>query len=110
LLIPDSLPEVPALGYLANQTFHKLLSSEFMATKASLKRNQRPSCTISLPKLDTFHFTQLLYALEVQTALAGAVLGIDPFNQPGVELGKKYTHALMGSQGYEHLINEAMGV
>ena len=81
-----------------------------MATKASLKRNQRPSCTISLPKLDVFHFAQLLYAIEVQTALAGAFLGIDPFNQPGVELGKQYTHALMGSHGYEHLINEAMGV
>jgi glucose-6-phosphate isomerase len=110
LIIPDSLPSVPALGYLANQSFHKLLSSEFLATKASLKRNQRPNCTISLPKLDIFHFAQLLYALEVQTALAGAFLGIDPFNQPGVELGKQYTHALMGSHGYEHLVNEAQGL
>ena len=110
LVIPDSLPSVSALGYLANQSFHKLLSSEFLATKASLKRNQRPNCTITLPKLDSFYFAQLLYALEVQTALAGAFLGIDPFNQPGVELGKQYTHALMGSQGYEHLINEAKGV
>jgi glucose-6-phosphate isomerase len=41
--------------------------------------------------------------------LAGSLLNIDPFDQPGVELGKQYTHALMGRKGYEHLVAEAKG-
>lgn len=108
-LIPDSLPNVSALGYMANRGFHELLEAEFVATRSSLTRNQRPNMTITLPKIDAYHFAQLLYFLEVQTAIAGALLNIDPFDQPGVELGKQYTHALMGRKGYEHLVAEAKG-
>jgi glucose-6-phosphate isomerase len=107
--IPDSLPGVSALGYMANRGFHELLTAEFVATRSSVTRNQRPNMTISLPAVDAYHFAQLLYFLEVQTALAGALLNIDPFDQPGVELAKQYTHALMGRKGYEHLVAEAKG-
>ncbi len=44
---------------------------------------------------------QLLYMLEVQTAIAGALYNVDAFNQPGVEQSKYYTYALMGRAGYE---------
>ena len=44
---------------------------------------------------------QLLYMLEVQTAIAGALYNINAFNQPGVEQAKNYTYALMGRAGYE---------
>jgi glucose-6-phosphate isomerase len=107
--IPDSLPHVSALGYMAGKGFHELLMAEFIATRSSLTRNQRPNATITLPKVDAYHFAQLLYFFEVQTAIAGALLNIDPFDQPGVELGKQYTHALMGRKGYEHLVAEAKG-
>lgn len=103
-LIPDSLPSVPKLGYLANQPFHKLMTSEFLATRASLTNNQRPNVTITLPSITPYTLAQLLFLLEVQTGIAGELLNIDPFNQPGVELAKQYTHALMGSAGYQHLL------
>ena len=97
------------LGYLGNRTFAELLSAEFESTRASLTRNQRPNITLTLPQVDAYHLAQLLYLLEVQTALTGALLEIDPFDQPGVELAKQYTHALMGRSGYEHLVSEARG-
>ena len=103
------LAALAGLAYMANKGFHELLSAEFVATRSSLTRNQRPNATVRLPKVDAYHFAQLLYFFEVQTALAGSLLNIDPFDQPGVELGKQYTHALMGRKGYEHLVAEANG-
>lgn len=107
--IDNSLPEASELTYLAGKSFHQLLTAEFEATRASLTRNQRPNLTLAVPEITPYYFAQLLYFFEVQTGLAGHLLGIDPFNQPGVELAKTYTYALMGRQGYEHLIDQARG-
>ncbi|MBX2861630.1 MAG: hypothetical protein KTR14_10370 [Vampirovibrio sp.] len=112
---PDGNLSIPSpfkiedLSYLENKTFHQLMTAEFESTRASLTNNQRPNVTITLPKLDAYHFAQLLYLLEVQTAIAGALFHIDPFDQPGVELAKKYTYALMGRKGFEHMVDEAKG-
>jgi glucose-6-phosphate isomerase len=54
-----------------------------------------------LPEVRPFTVGQLLYVLEVQTALVGFLLGVNPFDQPGVEAGKVATYALMGRPGYE---------
>lgn len=107
--IPNLYPDMPDLSYLGNQTFETLLQAEGDATRASLTKNQRPNITITLPRLDAYHLGQLLFFLEVQTALAGSLLNVDPFDQPGVELAKQYTYALMGRPGFEHLKDEAAG-
>lgn len=107
--IPDAMPGIDALEYLANQPFHKLLTAEFEATRATLTKSQRPNVTWVLPKVDTHHFAQLLYVLMIQTGLAGYLMNIDPFDQPGVEQGKIFTYALMGRKGYDHLVAEAKG-
>ena len=57
--------------------------------------------TISLPKVDAYNLAQLLYMLEVQTAIAGELYNVNTFNQPGVEQAKNYTYALMGRAGFE---------
>ena len=54
-----------------------------------------------MDKINPYNMGQLLYMLEVQTAIAGELYGIDTFNQPGVEQAKNYTYALMGRAGYE---------
>ena len=61
----------------------------------------RPTITITLDKVDGYNVAQLLYMLEVQTAIAGELYNINTFNQPGVEQAKNYTYALMGRAGYE---------
>ncbi len=106
LVIPNAFPELESLSYLSDKPFHQLLNAEFEGTRASLTHNQRPTTTLTLPQVDAYHFAQLLYLLEVQTAIAGGLFNIDPFNQPGVEDGKKYAKALMGDPKLAHLLDE----
>ena len=55
----------------------------------------------TLDKIDAYHLGAFIQMLEFQTAFVGELLGIDAFDQPGVELGKVYTFGLMGRKGYE---------
>lgn len=107
--IPKIYTQVKDLAYLGGKTFGKLLGSEFQATRATLTRSERPNVTLTLPKLTPYHFAQLLYLLEVQTAIMGRLMNINPFDQPGVEQAKIYTRALMGDKAYKHLVDEARG-
>lgn len=110
LQIPSNqFNDIEDLNYLNGKPMSQLMAAEFESTRASLTSNQRPNITLTLPQVDAYHFAQLLYLLEVQTSFAGALFGIDPFDQPGVELAKKYTYALMGRKGYEDLISVARG-
>ena len=93
--------EYTGIGYLGGQSINKLLNAEADSTRVALADYNRPSVTITLPKIDGYHIGQLLYMLEVQTAIAGALYKIDAFNQPGVDQSKDYTYALMGRAGYE---------
>lgn len=105
----NQFSDVEDLNYLNGKPMSQLMQAEFESTRASITSNQRPNMTLTLPQVDAYHFAQLLYLLEVQTAIAGALMNIDPFDQPGVELAKKYTYALMGRKGYEGLVAEARG-
>ncbi|WP_373532063.1 glucose-6-phosphate isomerase [Vampirovibrio sp.] len=105
----NQFSDIEDLNYLNGKPMSQLMQAEFDSTRASITANQRPNMTLHLPQVDAYHVAQLLYLLEVQTAIAGALMGIDPFDQPGVELAKKYTYALMGRKGYENLVAEARG-
>lgn len=101
---PLSIPvsqEVPELSYLGGQTLSRLLKNELKATAIALARAGRPNCTITLDRIDAATVGALLFWLEVQTVFAGAFLHIDPLDQPGVEIGKVITAALMGRAGSE---------
>jgi glucose-6-phosphate isomerase len=100
LPIPHAFAEQEGIGYLGGHHIGELLLAEHTATALALSHNQRPNCTLSMPELNPFTMGQLLYLLEVQTAFSGALYGINPFDQPGVEEGKQATYALMGRQGY----------
>lgn len=103
----DSTVEIPkifdytGIGYLGGRTINDLLNAEADATKVALVDFERPNVTISLPRVNGYFVAQLLYMLEVQTAIAGELYNINTFNQPGVEQAKDYTYALMGRAGYE---------
>lgn len=89
------------IGYLCGKTVNELINAEADATMVALTDFKRPNVTITIPKVDEYNIAQLLYMLEVQTAIAGGLYNIDAFNQPGVEQAKNYTYALMGRKGYE---------
>ncbi len=98
--IPKTV-EYPELKYLESQSMKKLFDSEMEATSIALTDNNRVNCTFVVPEVNPFTFGQLIYLYEVQTAFSGGLYGIDAFNQPGVEAGKKATYALMGRKGFE---------
>jgi glucose-6-phosphate isomerase len=93
--------EYTGIGYLGGNTINNLLNAEADATKISLIDYSRPTVTITLDKIDEYHIAQLLYMLQVQTAIAGELYNINTFNQPGVEQAINYTYALMGRPGYD---------
>jgi glucose-6-phosphate isomerase len=103
----ESVPgEIPELDYLQGAELGQLLQREQVATAWALKQAQRPNFTISAPVVDAAIIGELFYLYELQTVMAGALLDINPFGQPGVEAGKNATYALMGRAGYESLREE----
>ncbi|OGH99365.1 MAG: hypothetical protein A2104_03590 [Candidatus Melainabacteria bacterium GWF2_32_7] len=98
--------ENTGIGYLCGKTINDLINAEADSTKVALTDFKRPNVTLTLPKINEYYLAQLLYMLEVQTAIAGGLYNIDAFNQPGVEQAKNYTYALMGRKGYEESASE----
>ena len=98
--------EYTGIGYLGGKTINQLLNAEADSTRVALAGYKRPTVTITLDKVDGYHLGQLMYMLEVQTAIAGELYNINAFDQPGVEQAKNYTYALMGRMGYEESANE----
>ncbi|MCD6460557.1 glucose-6-phosphate isomerase [bacterium] len=99
--IPDDYKDIEQLSYLGNKTLNQLIKAEQDATTVALARSNRPSCTITLDKLDAKTLGALMYMFEYQIAIAGELYNIDAFDQPGVEEGKNLTYAMMGRKGYE---------
>lgn len=97
--------EYTGIGYLGGKTINQLINAEADSTRVALADYQRPTVTITIPKINGYYVAQLLYMLEVQTAIAGELYNIDTFSQPGVEQAKNYTYALMGRVGYEESAN-----
>jgi len=95
-------------SYLVGHTLGGLLKAECRATAYALAQSGQLNMTVTLPVLSAFTMGQLLYFFELQTALAGILQNIDPFNQPGVEQSKRATFALLGRPGYDGLRQEIL--
>jgi glucose-6-phosphate isomerase len=89
------------LEYLPGHTLGELLQAEYRATSAALTQMGRMNCTLRLPDLSAATVGEALMFLQVATGYAGVWYGIDPFDQPGVELGKRLTFAAMRRPGYD---------
>ena len=99
--IPPAYPDIDAIAYLGGHSLAGLLDAERRATAAALADSGRMNMTIALPRLDAHAVGQLLVMLAIATVYAGALYGVDPLDQPGVELGKRLTYGLMGRPGAE---------
>ncbi len=98
--IPKVKTGLEAMDYLPGQTLAKLLGAEQRSTAAALTETGRPNCTFTLDKVDAEHIGAFLQLMEFETAFMGELLNINAFDQEGVELGKKFTFALMGRKGF----------
>ena len=94
--IPALHADVPELAYLGGHSLGELIDIEQRATAGALARRGRPNMTLHLDRVDAAHVGELMMLLEIATAYAGALYGIDAFNQPGVELGKQFAYAMLG--------------
>lgn len=94
----SGLPE--DVAYLSGHSLGELLAAELDATAAALARSGRMNAMITLPRIDAEIFGELLMFFQLATGYAGIWYGVDPFDQPGVELGKRLTFAAMGRPGY----------
>jgi glucose-6-phosphate isomerase len=99
--IPPLYRDVPDLAYLGGHTLGELLDVERRATAGALARRGRPNMTFTLDAVDARHVGALIFLLEMATAYAGELYGIDAFDQPGVELGKQFTYGMLGRPGFE---------
>ena len=99
--LPDRHPGVGAFGYLGGHTMEELLDVERKATEEALRQRGRPSMTLEIPRLDAETLGQLLMLFQIGTVHAGALYGVNPMDQPGVELGKELTYGLLGREGFE---------
>lgn len=93
------LPE--ALRYLQGQSLGKLLNVEKQATEYALVASQRPCLTIRFPKVNEETVGQFIMLWEAATSITGGLLHINPYDQPAVQMGKEFTFALMGREGFE---------
>jgi glucose-6-phosphate isomerase len=98
--IPGRADLPPDLAYLSGHTMGELLTAEYRATSAALAQMGRMSCTLSFPDLSAATVGEAIMFFQIATGYAGVWYGIDPFDQPGVELGKRLTYAAMGRPGY----------
>src|SRR5437667_446416 len=99
--LPTTYQDLEGVGYLGGHSLGELLNAEQRATELALAKRGRPSATLVLPAVNAFTLGQLLYLLETATVAVGALAGIDPFGQPGVEEGKRLAYGLMGRPGFE---------
>lgn len=97
--IPTRHSDVPELSYLRGHSLGELLDIERRATAGALAARGRFNANIALDAVDPWHVGALLQLFALATAYAGALYGINAFDQPGVELGKNFAYAMLGKPG-----------
>lgn len=105
-VIPHAFDDIPNVAFLSGHTLNELISAECRATEHAVTVSGHMNKTIIMPEVNEFTLGQLIQLLEMQTAFAGELLGIDAFDQPGVEEGKNATYALLGKEGYSEKLAE----
>ncbi len=83
------------LSYMAGKSFGSLLDACYQGTSKALTTAKRPHVTITLTRLDEFHLGQLFFCFMAEVVLLGKLYRIDPYGQPGVELGKTITRKIL---------------
>jgi glucose-6-phosphate isomerase len=99
--IPREYQQVDALAYLGGHTLGELLDAERRATAHALAQRGRMNMTLELPGLNAHAMGQLFMMLQIATVYAGALYQVNPFDQPGVELGKELAYGYFGRPGYQ---------
>ena len=99
--LKDEATNVDGLNFLSNQNMSVVNRKAFEGTVIAHTEGGVPNIVLELPRLDEFELGYIIYFFEKACAISGYMLGVNPFDQPGVESYKKNMFALLGKPGYE---------
>lgn len=103
IVLEADVENADGLNFLAGKTLSYLNEKAFEGTVLAHTDGGVPNLILRLDKMDAYHIGALIYFLEKACAISGYILGVNPFDQPGVEMYKKNMFALLGKPGYEDL-------
>lgn len=101
MLFPNDEENLDGLNFLAGKRVDEVNKMAELGTRLAHVDGGVPNIRVSVPVLNEYYIGQLIYFFEIACGISGNVLGVNPFNQPGVEAYKKNMFALLNKPGYE---------
>lgn len=101
VVIKEEAKDLDGLNYLAGKTMEFINTKSLEGTMLAHADGGSPTLKITIPELSSYHFGYMIYFFEKACAMSGYLLGVNPFDQPGVEEYKRNMFALLGKPGYE---------
>ncbi len=99
--VPENAANLDGINYLAGKNVDEVNKMAELGTKIAHVEGGVPNMRIEIEKLDEYVLGELIYFFEKACGISGYILGVNPFNQPGVEAYKKNMFALLNKPGYE---------
>ena len=101
LLFPHDEENLDGLNFLSGKRGDEVNKMAELGTRLAHVDGGVPNIRVCIDRLDAYNLGQLIYFFEKACGISGLILGVNPFNQPGVEAYKKNMFALLGKPGYE---------
>jgi len=101
--IPSDKSNLDKMNYLAGRNLQEVNQMAEKGTLLAHVEGGVPNLSIEIPEINEYYLGQLIYFFEKACAISGYLLGVNPFDQPGVEAYKNNMFALLGKEGYEQL-------
>ncbi len=108
LRVPVDPDDIDGLSFLEGKTLHEINMTAFTATAMAHNDGDVPNLVIEFDRRDAAHFGMLAYFFEFACGVSAYTLGVNPFDQPGVEDYKNNMYALLGKPGEEHEARRAV--
>ena len=100
IILKEEDSDLDGLNYLAGKTLSEVNKKAFEGTMAAHVEGGVPNLVLEMEKLDAYNMGELIYFFERACSISGYLLGVNPFNQPGVEKYKSNMFHLLGKPGY----------
>lgn len=101
LVVPGAADDADGIGFITGKKLTEVNHKAEEGTRIAHMEGGVPVITVGLARIDEYNLGQLMYFFELACAISGYVLGVNPFDQPGVESYKKNMFALLGKPGFE---------
>lgn len=106
ITIGEDKENLDGLNFVSGKTIDFVNKQAFIGTVLAHNDGGVPVMVVNIPELNAYNFGYIVYFFEKACAISGYLLGVNPFNQPGVEAYKKNMFALLGKPGYEDMAEE----